>query len=212
MCNVKSILLVDEHPAIHCGMRSLLSTENDLEITVTETGLPDALRQLGNQPVDLAIIGLSRGDADEIGLLQRMKVCCPKLKILVYTVLDENHFSERVMVSGADGYLMKTASPAMLIRAIRVVLSGKLWVSPAAVRRIQQKPGVRKKSLVDRLSVREREILILIGQGLETRMIASELGISPCTVGNHRTKIKNKLGLPDYKAVVRFAWEFSSLT
>lgn len=76
------------------------------------------------------------------------------------------------------------------------------------MRWIQKRLDVREESLVDSLSDREREILILIGQGFDTRMIGSRLGISPRTVGNHRTGIKNKLRLSNYKEVSQFAWDF----
>jgi DNA-binding NarL/FixJ family response regulator len=207
MYNLKySIIVIDNHPIIHEGIKGLLSTENDLEITVTATSCSEALKQLESSLPDLAIVGLSLEGFDGIYLIQRIKARYPKLRTLVYTSSEEKLFAEWTVNAGADGYVMKTCPPAILKEAIRTVLAGDLYFPPSTMQCIDGR-SEGHKSLRDTLSNREMAIFNLIGQGLDKATISTKLNISRNTVDTHRINIKNKLELPNGKVLDRLAYE-----
>jgi len=203
-------MIIDDHPIIHDGLKTLLRSEKDLDITAMVASANQALKLLKNEQPDLAIIDLSLGDSDGTALIQKLKKKYPTLLILVYTMSEEKLFAERTARAGADGYVMKTSPPSELKRAIRTLLAGEQFFSPETAQRIQNKANGRHnspRSLIDKLSNRELDIFKLIGEGLDTVSIGERLSISRNTVDTHRINIKNKLELGSGKAVDRFAYE-----
>jgi DNA-binding NarL/FixJ family response regulator len=207
MCN---IMVIDDHPIIHDGLKTLMGSENDLEISAVASSANEAVKLLKTEQPDLAIIDLSLGDSDGTALVQKLKKKYPKLLILVYTMSEEKLFAERTARAGADGYVMKTSPPSELKEAIRTLLAGESFFSPETAQRIQNKTNGRHnapRTLLDKLSNREMDIFKLIGEGLDTLSIGERLNISRNTVDTHRINIKNKLELSSGKAVDRFAYE-----
>ena len=205
-----SISVIDDHPIIHDGIKELISTEPDLEITCKARSSTMALKQLESHLPDLAIVDLSLGGLDGTHLIQRIKTLYPNIRILVYTMSEENLFAERAAEAGADGFVMKTSPPSILKEAIHTVLAGKCYFSPSTMRSIQNHPygrGEEPEALIDNLSSRELDIFKLIGKGLGTATVATKLKISRNTVDTHRINIKNKLELPNGKALDRLAYE-----
>ena len=203
-------MVIDDHPIIHDGLKTLIAPEEDMEIRATATSATEAMEKLGEWLPDIAIIDLSLGDSDGTYLIQRIKTKYPKLKTLVYTMSEEKLFAERTAGAGAAGYVMKTSPPSSLKLAIRTVLAGNLYFAPETLRRIQKKQDGRSEGpqiLIDTLSNREMDIFKLIGQGLDTVDIGDKLNISRNTVDTHRINIKNKLELANGKALDRHAYE-----
>ncbi|VGO20018.1 response regulator transcription factor [Pontiella sulfatireligans] len=208
--NIYSILVVDDHPIIHDGLRTLLANEHDLEIVTTATSAREALQKLKGSLPDLAIIDLSLGDSDGSYLIQRIRTKHPKLRILIYTMSEEKLFAERLASAGANGYIMKTSPPSMLKQAIRSVLADEMYFPEDILRRIQKSSNGRSEgplSPLDSLSNREMDIFKLIGQGLDAANIARKLKITRNTVDTHRINIKNKLELKNGKALDRYSFE-----
>jgi DNA-binding NarL/FixJ family response regulator len=205
-----SILIIDDHPIIHDGLKILMETEQDMEIVAEAHSAAEAMEQLKKQLPDIAIVDLSLGDSDGTYLIQQIMKKYPKLRVLVYTMSEEKLFAERTAAAGAHGYVMKTTPPAILKAAIRTVLAGGLHFTPETLQHIQNESDGRKReshTLVDRLSNREMDIFKLVGHGMDTVSIAAKLNISRNTVDTHRINIKNKLNLPSGKAVEHFAYE-----
>ncbi len=205
-----SIMVIDDHPIIHDGLKILLASEPDLEITAIATSANDAMDQLENGLPELAIVDLSLGDSDGTYLIQRIHATYPKLKMLIYTMSEERLFAERTAMAGALGYVMKTTSPAKLKQSIRKVLSGELCFNPDIEARIEHRLNGRaagKHTVFDMLSNREMDIFKLLGEGHDSSSIAEKLSISRNTVDTHRINIKNKLDLPNGKALERLAFE-----
>ncbi len=205
-----SILIIDDHPIIHDGLKTMLAPESDLEIIGGAASANEAMEQIKHKQPDIAIVDLSMGDSDGTYLIQRIKNKHPKLQMLVYTMSEEKLFAERTAIAGAHGYVMKTTQPAILKKAIRTILAGKLYFSDEIQHRIQKKTDGRSEgpqSVLDMLSNREMDIFKLIGQGFDTAGIATKLGISRNTVDTHRINIKNKLEQPNGKALDRLAYE-----
>ena len=204
------ILVIDDHPIIHDGLKTLLETEPDMSITASAASSAEAIECLKQQLPDIAIVDLSLGDSDGTYLIQRIKKTYPKLKILIYTMSEEKLFAERTAGAGADGYVMKTSSPATLKQAIRLVLAGGIFFSEEVEKRVRKVRDGRSsgpKTLLDVLSNREMDIFKLVGQGLDSTIISEKLKISRNTVDTHRINIKNKLELSNGKALDRLAFE-----
>lgn len=206
----RKIMIIDDHPIIHDGLRTLLSTEPDLQVADSAMSSSEAMKLLARSVPDLAIIDLSLGDTDGTTLIKQIHMDYEQLPILVYTMSEERLYAERVANIGAGGYVMKTSSPKELKRAIRTVLDGKLFFNPDILKRIKQKNCGEKESnhsLLDILSDREMGVFNLLGQGLNSTEIASRLGISSNTVDTHRINMKNKLNLPSGRALIDLAYD-----
>ncbi len=201
------LMVIDDHPIIHDGLKTLLAPEKDLEITSSATTSAEAIDQLEGALPDLAIVDLSLSDADGIYLIQRLKSQFPKLRVLVYSMSEEKLFAERAALAGAEGYVMKTATATLLKQAIYTLLDGGIFFSNDILARIEKKEESGQKNPFDTLSNRELDVFKLIGQGLNAPLISEKLNISRNTVDTHRINIKNKLELESGKALDRMAYE-----
>jgi DNA-binding NarL/FixJ family response regulator len=207
---ISSIIIIDDHPIIHDGLKTLLESEESLSIEATASSAAEAMGLLSQIKPDLAIIDLSLADSDGTYLIQKIHNNYPKIRILVYSMSEEKLFGERVATAGARGYVMKTSGAATLKEAIYALLDGEIFFSAKIKERILQKEIGRSsgaQTMLDDLSNREMDVFKLVGQGLDTATIGTKLDISRNTVDTHRINIKNKLELENGKALDRFAYE-----
>ena len=202
------ILIVDDHPLVRAGLRTLIDAEPDLSICGEVGNVRDAIEMVRDADPDLALIDISLEDGSGIELIKRLKVHAPELKMLVCSMHDESLFAERAINAGARGYVNKHQVTEQVLDAIRQVLSGRIYLSEKMVERVingfaQKKDGAA--SSIEDLSDRELEVFGLIGQGLSTSKIAERLHLSVKTVETHREKIKRKLQLATGGELVRHA-------
>ena len=205
-----SIMIIDDHPIIHDGLKTLLASEETLSIDIAASSAAEALALLATETPDIAIIDLSMDDSDGTYLRQKIHHQFPKVRMLVYTMSEEKLFGERVASAGARGYVMKTSRADMVKKAIYTILAGDIYFSPKIKNRVLKQQIGRGKgpnSALDTLSNREMDIFNLVGQGLDTINIGGKLNISRNTVDTHRINIKKKLDLPSGKALDRLAYE-----
>jgi DNA-binding NarL/FixJ family response regulator len=203
-------MVVDDHPIIHNALETLLAPEEILSIDAVATSAAETMELLKTTYPDLVIIDLSLGDSDGTYLIQKIHNRYPKMRILVYSMSEENLFGERTACAGALGYVMKTSNPSILKEAIHTILGGHLFFSSETTSRILQKQAGRPLaplSALDNLSNREMDIFKLIGEGIDTIHISNQLNISKNTVDTHRINIRNKLELPNGKALDRMAYK-----
>lgn len=203
-----TIMIIDDHPIIHDGLRTLLDPESDLEVVASARSATEAMEKLADSLPALAIIDLSLRDADGTYLIQQISAKHPTLRILVYSMSDERLYAGRVAKAGAHGYVMKTATSADLRNGIRRVLSGKLYFSSDILSRLKTektKNNTQSFSSLENLSNREMDVFNLLGNSLDSIAIGEKLGISPNTVDTHRINIKNKLCLPNGRALIEYA-------
>jgi len=192
------ILLVDDHPLVRAGLRSLLEDEPDLTVCAEAGSVRDATAAARDASPDLAIIDISLEDGSGLELIKRLKTQVPEMKMLVASVHDEALFAERTINAGAQGYVNKHQDIEQILAAIRTVLAGRVYLSETMVERVisgfakNKEPGT--SSIAD-LTDRELEVFDRIGQGLSTSQIAERLQLSVKTVETHREKIKRKLQL-----------------
>jgi len=203
------ILIVDDHPIVREGLESILSHEQDLQVCGQTEGASDALKAIGKLKPDIAIVDISLKSSDGIELTKTIKTRYPALSVIVLSIHDEAVYAERVLLAGAKGYLMKDALSANIVKAIRTVLRGEIYVSDTVARKFMHivagdKAGITKTA-INHLSDRELETFRLIGEGYSVSNIAEKLHLSVKTIETYRSRIKEKLGLEDASKVLQYS-------
>ncbi|NUP90037.1 MAG: response regulator transcription factor [Candidatus Sumerlaeia bacterium] len=200
------ILLVDDHPLIRSGLAQLIATEPGLQVCAEAEDAPSALDAARTHQPDIAIVDLSLPGASGLELLRQLRAAQPQLPVLILSMHDESLWAERTLRAGARGYIMKEQAPQDILAAIRHVLAGNVWLSPAISARILGRiSGDQAVSPIERLTDREIEVYTLIGQGLTMRQIAEALHVSVKTAEAHREHIKQKLSVGSANDLVRHA-------
>lgn len=204
----KRILIIDDHPVMRFGLVQLIKAQPDLEICGEAGTAAEAMEFFERDVPDLALLDLSLPDKNGLELLKDIRARFENVEVLVVSMHDEALYAERVLRSGAKGYVMKEEAGERLVEAIDCVLGGKVFVSPRmSARIIEMFSGGTKASLspLERLTDRELEVFELVGQGKGSRDIAELLHVSPRTVDAHRAHIKEKMGYEDGNTLIREA-------
>ncbi|MFM7603859.1 MAG: response regulator [Prosthecobacter sp.] len=205
---MKRIVLVDDHPIMRQGLTQLIRMESGLEVCGEAGSAREGLELVSKLKPDLAVVDLTLPDKNGLELVKDIRVMYPATACLVLSMHDESLYGERSLRAGARGYVMKEEAADQLISAIHKIMSGGIYVSEAlSVRMLEQitSPSRTRAAGIDSLTDRELEILELIGKGVATKNIATLLNISARTVEAHRAHVKEKLGISDGAALVRYA-------
>jgi DNA-binding NarL/FixJ family response regulator len=191
------ILIVDDHPLVRAGFAQLIGDCPDLEVCGEAADMSEALRQIDASSPQLAIIDLSLAGGSGLDLIERIKSRNKDILMLVASMHDETLYAERVLAAGARGYINKQEAQESIIRAIRQVLAGKVYLSETMTERLLS--GMvdmrAEKRDIDSLSNRELQVFELIGEGVSSSQIATQLNLSVKTIETHQANIKKKLGL-----------------
>ena len=202
------ILVVDDHPIVRDGLARLISTkaEKDLMICAEADNAADALETTAKIRPDLVMVDIFLRGCDGIELTKIIRQQNSKLPILVFSMHDELLYAERALRAGANGFIMKNESSEELLKAIRKVLSGGVYisenVSSEMVHKLKRDGPASLSSPVASLSDRELEVFNLLGRGRTTRQVADELFISMKTVETHLSRIKVKLEADSYNELI----------
>jgi DNA-binding NarL/FixJ family response regulator len=206
------VVLVEDHAIIREGLRSLFATERDFEVVAEAEEGRAALRLAENHRPDLIVTDLSMPQMDGIDLIAAIKKQNPKIRVIALTVHRNDEYVLAALKAGADGYVLKEANYSELITAARTVLRGKHYLCPEISGNLievyldgEKRP--RRKSPLETLSRREREIVSLIADGQTNKQIADRLCISVKTVETHRYKIMTKLNVHNAAALITVALE-----
>lgn len=207
-----AILLVDDHPILREGFTQLINHEADLHVCGQADNATQALAALEAAKPDLAIVDVSLEGTDGIELIKHIKARFPDVRVLALSMYDERVYAERAFRAGASGYVMKQAPTDHVMEAIRRVLKGKQYFSEEIeiymLEKLRSGSVQEAESEVGRLTDREMEVFVLIGQGLKTREIAEKLHVSVKTVDSYRAHLKEKLGLKSGVELMRRAVEW----
>jgi DNA-binding NarL/FixJ family response regulator len=197
------ILLVDDHPALRHGVRTLLDTQPDFEVVAEAGSLEEVAEQLAPQAVDIALVDLDLG-ADKPGgieVTEAIRRAHRNVKVIIFTAYDSDADVVRAIEAGATGYLVKDSRPAELFQAIRTAALG----SDAMPERIAERLRRRGDRPQETLTSRELEVLTLAAKGLSNRELARELVVSEATVKTHLHHASTKLGTDSRQAAVAAA-------
>jgi NarL family two-component system response regulator LiaR len=201
------ILIADDHAIVREGLRALIETETDMQIVGEAENGVEAVRQAEETNPDLTLLDLVMPKLDGLQSISAIRAADPEARILVLTSFDEDEKIYRAVKAGAQGYLLKDASPRELLRAIREVHQGLPSMHPTIAHKLMRE--IQRVSELpssdEALSEREVEVLKLVAQGLPNQDIAEALFISERTVRTHVSNILSKLHLANRTQAALYA-------
>lgn len=207
----KRIMIAEDATIVREGLRLIVSSDPAYQIVAEAVDGYDAVKKARELLPDLILMDLSMPRMNGMEAVREIKKFLPTVKILVLTVHKSHEFITASLEAGADGYILKDASQAELMLAIRSVLEGKNYISPGItdtlIKGYLGTQSDRPKTLLECLTLREREILKLIAEGYRNKSIADLLCISIKTVEKHRENIMQKLNIHNVPALTTFAVE-----
>jgi DNA-binding NarL/FixJ family response regulator len=200
------VFIVDDHPLVQEGMRSLLGHEKDIELCGYAMTAASCLGFFLNNTADVLLMDIELPDMNGIELCKEIKAKYPGVMVLGLSTFNQGSYVTRMMENGASGYVVKNADKKELLEAIHEVNKGKTYLS------FEAGLALRKKTLSPQVPVitrREKEILTLIAEGLTNPEIAEKLFVSSSTVDSHRKNLLAKLDVKNTAALVKFAMDHS---
>lgn len=200
------ILIVDDQPIVRCGIQHLIKAKYNEARFIECDGGHKALEVLRKMSVDLAFVDVTLPEKNGIEILQEMKLLCPKLPVIMLSVLSEEAYAVRAFQLGAAAFLQKGVAQENLLQAVEVALAGKRYVSPELAHKISERLGDKNKpNGIDSLSPKEYSIFLRLASGKSLKEIACELDLSPKTVTTYRSRILEKLKLDSNVAIAKYA-------
>lgn len=199
------ILLVDDHAIVREGYRALLAKQTGLRVVAEAEDGVQAYQRFKECHPDVVVTDLSLPGISGLELIGRIKRRAPEAKILVFSMHQNPSFAVQASRAGALGYVTKSSSPEVLLRAIREVHAGRHVLSPDIAQALALEKLGGDRMALDTLTVREFEILRLLVEARTTEEISQILNISPKTVCNCHYLIKSKLGVASDIELMRLA-------
>lgn len=201
------ILIADDHAIVRKGIRQLLLEEYP-SATIEETGDGNSLvSKVCAEKWDVVICDLDLPGRSGLDAMLQIKVIVPKLPVLIMSIYPEEQYAKRLLKAGAAGYVSKDAATEELVKAVRLVLQGRKYISPAVAALIAEDMGQggADKTPHEALSNREFEILKMIASGQSVSEIAESLSLSTTTVSTHRARILVKMSMKTNSELMRYA-------
>lgn len=208
------VLICDDQPLVRAGVRTLLSTQPDIEIVADAADGAAAITAAGRLRPDVVLMDIRMPGTDGITATSRITEGERAPRVLVLTTYDQDEYVFDALAAGASGFLLKDARPEDLISGIRSVAAGDALLAPSVTRRLiglfaHDRPSCSRLTSdpLALLTNREREVLLLVARGLSNLDIAAALHITEHTVKTHVANLLNKLDLRDRVHAVIFAYE-----
>lgn len=199
------VLLADDHILVREGLRALLTKEADIQVVAEAGDGHVALRVARETRPDVAALDLSMPLLNGLEAARQMAAWEQSPRVILLTVHAEDHYVLEAIRAGVRGYVLKKQAAADLVRAIREVSGGGVYLSPgisaAVVEAVRSPQAPQEKPL----TAREREVLQLVAEGKTTKEIAVLLGVSVKTADAHRTRLMQKLDIHDIAGLTRYA-------
>lgn len=199
------VLLADDHPALRAGLRSLLSTEADIDVVGEAANGEEAYAWYRAHRPDVVVLDLSMEGMGGMEALRRILQHDAAAGMLVYSVHATEVMLNRTLSLGALGYVTKANDAGVLIAGIREVANRRGFVSPDLIHVMVRHHASHERSLLEQLSDKEFQVLLLTAQGHQADTCAQALSMSGKTVRNHLTRIKAKLGAADTAGLILLA-------
>lgn len=205
--NIK-ILVADDHQMIIDGMKLMLSQTADFEVVAEAHDGEEVLRVIDSlTELDLVILDINMPKKDGIGTAKEIKGQFPEVKVLIVSMYKQPEFIKNLIQTGVDGYLLKNSGKAELEKAIRCLMHDEPYYDKEITKTVIksfQKNKIFDSPLDVDITDREKDVIRLIAEGLNSAEIAEKLFISPHTVDSHRKKILSKLNVKNSAGVIRF--------
>jgi DNA-binding NarL/FixJ family response regulator len=214
---VPRVLIADDDDLMRAGLVELLANDTRIAIVAQAgTGREAVALAVRHRP-DVVLMDVRMPDLDGISATRELARLAPDVRVLILTTFEQDDFVFGSLQAGASGFLVKRTRPEDLIAAVHTVAAGEALLSPSVTKRVidqiarQPAPDPAGKTRIDRLTPRERDVFVLIVQGLANREIAAALVVEETTVRTHVKRILRKLELRDRVHAVILAYD-SGLT
>ncbi|MCU0450189.1 MAG: response regulator transcription factor [Bernardetiaceae bacterium] len=198
-----NLLLVDDHPMVIEGLRSLLQTAPGLQVVGQAGNAYAALELVKAHPVHVVLLDINLPETDGIEFCRKLKLVQPDIKVLGISTFKERSYISKMLEAGATGYVPKSVGRDELLQAIREVAAGRTYLPADILAILVQAPPPG----LPPLTRREKEVLGCIAQGFTNPQIAEKLYISQLTVDSHRKNLLAKLGVKNTAALIKLAVE-----
>ena len=202
------LLLAEDHALVRAGIRSLLASVPDIEVVGEAGDGREALAILEKTPADVAILDITMPGMNGLEAASRIAERWPATRVIILSMHSNEEYVARALRAGAAGYLLKDAGTSELEAAIRAVVRGETFLSPAVSERAASRGdggGAAGTTALEALTPRQREVLQLIAEGHSTKGVAAVLGLSVKTAETHRMQLMQRLGIHDVAGLVRYA-------
>jgi DNA-binding NarL/FixJ family response regulator len=215
--DMKKIVIAEDQTLVRQGLRSLLESEKNIKVVAEAGDGIEAIRLVEKHKPDLVLLDLAMPKMSGLSALKDIKNRHPETKILVLTFHSSEEYILEAFEFGANGYCLKKDSHSELLAAIKNILSGKSFISPAISSKVLEgylegRKKLKKKTSLETLTQREKEVLKLVGEGYSSIEIGDILCISSKTVDKHRSNIMNKVNLHSAASLAAYAIEKGLVT
>ena len=203
-----SIIVADDHGIVREGLRRLLESEPDFDVVGEAADGREVIEAVARSRPAVVVLDITMPRLGGLETLERLRRAHPDTKVILLSVHGDAPFVRSAIALGADGYVLKNGRAAEIVSAIREVMNGGSYFSPAVAREIVEQlrtPRPASDDPFSLLSGREREVLHLIATGLSAKEVAVELSVSTKTIEAHRTSLMRKLGVRKATELVRYA-------
>jgi DNA-binding NarL/FixJ family response regulator len=200
------ILLTDDHAVVRQGLKQILAAEFRKAEFGEAGNAAEAIEKVWRESWDVAVLDISMPGRTGLEVLKEIKRSRPRLPVLVLSMHPEDQFAVRLLKAGAAGYMTKESAPAELVGAVRKVMAGGRYVSPALAEKMASYLAVDVQTPPhERLSDREFLVLRLIASGKPVSAIAKELSLSVKTISTYRTRVLQKMGMANSAELTHYA-------
>jgi DNA-binding NarL/FixJ family response regulator len=201
------ICLVDDHPVVLAGIRALLQVAPEIELVAEANTGAAGFKIICEAAPDIAVIDLSLPDMRGMELVRRVSRHCPQVRIIVLTVHEDRAYIHPVLEAGAKAYILKRSAGDELLRAIRIVQQGEIFIDPALGEQsftIANPSPDKVDTEGSELSPREEDVLRFLAQGFSNKQIAVRLNVSVKSVETYKARAVEKKGLRSRADIVRY--------
>ena len=207
------LVIADDHHLVRSGLRGMLDVHDDLEVVGEAADGAAVLNVAAELRPDVVVMDIRMPRLDGIEATRRLRQREGSPHVLVLTTFDLDEYVYEALRAGAGGFMLKDAPPSQLAEAVRTVAAGESLLAPAVTRRLVERyvqrptPSADQRTRLERLTDREREVLLLVAKGHSNAEVAGILYLSEATVKTHVTRMLTKLGLRDRVQAVVLAYE-----
>jgi DNA-binding NarL/FixJ family response regulator len=205
-----TVILADDHTVVRDGLRHLLEAQPDINVIADAADGREAVKLVAQLKPNIAIVDITMPELNGIDATLQMRLACPFTEVIILSMHADTRHIARALQAGAHGYLVKESAGREVVKAVREVNAGHRYLSRTVSDSViddyvfQQRTMARKSPL-DSLSAREREVMQFVVEGKSSAEIATILNLSPKTVESYRSRLMKKLDIGDLPSLVRFA-------
>ncbi|TGL56296.1 DNA-binding response regulator [Leptospira ognonensis] len=209
----KQVYIVDDHPLVVDALSNLISKSEDLECIGSSDTIEKAFSEIESLQPSLVLVDIQlKQNQSGLQLLKKLRTAFPDLAVVMISMLTDDTFVDRAFKLGAMGYVFKEDTTTQIVEAIQTVLRGDYFVSSSQATRLlghlYKNSQKEEKDPIDRLSNRELEVFLMIGEGKPVKEIAANMGLAASTIETLRSRIKTKLSITENEKLIRVAVEW----